>query len=145
MSLVLLLLSCQRIDPLADADVILDDLDDKADYTGEMLVDCRYFDGRRTTKIVNNYETFDSPELIEFKAGYHRIEIYTENEDHVDEVIRIAVLDELRGEADWGLPPWTPSGVELATLGDQELTLVYPQFLPQGTDLPLVAVEMCRR
>ena len=30
----LLLISCDRVDPLAGADVILDDLDDKTDYTG---------------------------------------------------------------------------------------------------------------
>lgn len=140
MSLVLLLLSCQRIDPLADADVILDDLDDKADYTGEMLVDCRYYDGRRTTKMVINQETIERPELIELKAGYQRIEIFTEKGDHVDGVIRIAILDEIRGEAEWGLPPWTPVGVEIAAVADQELTLVYPPYIPEGFDLPLVAV-----
>jgi hypothetical protein len=133
-------LSCQRTDPLVEADLTLDDLEDKTDYSSEMLVDGRFYNGRKTSKVVIDYELIEDPELLELNAGYHRIEIYTENSNKIQELIRIAILDEHRGEAEWGLPPWTPSGVEIGTISDQQITMIYPRNIPEGYDLPLVVV-----
>ncbi len=140
LAILLILISCNRTDPLDEADIILDDLTDKTDYTSEMLVDCRYFEGKKTRKIVVDQHMYDSPELLELKAGYHRIEIFTEKDDKNPDVIRIAILDEERGEPEWGLPPWTPVGVEIGSISDQHLTTIYPPKIPEGFDLPLVLV-----
>jgi len=140
LAILLLLLSCNRVDPLIESDIILDDLTDKTDYSIEMLVDCRYFEGKKTRKIEVDQHMYDSPELIELKAGFHRIVIFTKNDDDNPDVIRIAILDEERGEPEWGLPPWTPHGVEIGTLSDQQLTSIYPRNIPEGFDFPLVVV-----
>ena len=138
--MLLVLFSCNRAEPLDEADTILDDLTDKTDYNIEMLVDCRYYEGRKTRKIEIDQHIYDSPELIELKAGYHRIEIFTDKDDNNPDVIRIAILDEERGEPEWGLPPWTPVGVEVGSISDQQLTTIYPSNIPEGFNLPLVVV-----
>ncbi len=140
LTLLLVLFSCNGTEPLVEADTLLDDLTDKTDYASEMIVDCRYFDGVKTRKIVVNLRKFDAPEIIELKAGYHRIEIFTEIGDNNPDVIRIVILDEERGQPEWGLPPWTPAGVEIGTIVDQKVKMIYPQNIPEGFDLPLVVV-----
>lgn len=146
----LLLFSCNNkepepyIDPnpLPEADVVLDDLVDMEVYPEGMKVDCRYFDGKVISRLIVNQKENTSPELIDMRGvGYYRIEIFTKNSaTHEPDVIRMVVLDPERGEAEWGLPPWTPKGVEIEAIGSQEIQTIYPPKIPEGFAFPLIVI-----
>lgn len=128
--------------PLPDADLVLDDLVDKEVYTEGMLVDCRYFDGKVTSRLLINHTEYETAELVDMtRAGYYRIEIFTSGSSGSEpDVIRMVVLDPERGEAEWGLPPWTPRGVEVEAIGSQEIQMIYPRQIPEGFAFPLIVV-----
>ncbi len=129
-------------DPLPNADITLDELADKEVYTEGMIVDCRYFMGEKTNRMVVNHSEYGSPETLDLtRAGYYRIEIFTKSSSsNTPDVIRMVILDPERGQAEWGLPPWTPEGVKIETIGNQEILTIYPRNIPQGFDFPLVVV-----
>ena len=53
------------IDLDVDADYALDELVDKEVYAEGMIVDCRYYKGARTTRILINQAEYSSPENID--------------------------------------------------------------------------------
>lgn len=147
---VFLLFSCKSeepepyIDPnpLPGADLVLDDLEDMQDYPEGFLVDCRYFGSSVVSRLIINQTEYPTAELIDMRrAGYYRIEIYTK-ESSADEslVIRMVVLDPERGQAEWGLPPWTPRGVEVETIGSQEIQTIFSPEVPEGFAFPLIVI-----
>ncbi|MGW8314239.1 MAG: hypothetical protein ACWGNV_01475 [Bacteroidales bacterium] len=142
-----MIFSCNQKPPegpeeIPEADIALDSLVDKMDYEEGMIVDARYFRETATERIVLNGTAFDQPVTLDLReAGYYRIEIYTGSKtDPQPQVIRVVVLDPERGNPDWGLRPWTPSGVETEVIGNQEVQLVYPRNVPAGAVYPVVAV-----
>lgn len=146
----LLLFSCKDkepdpyIDPnpLPESDLVLDDLLDMEVYSEGMKVDCRYFEGKIVSRILLNQTEYNAPELIDMTAaGYYRIEIFISGSSaHEPEAIRLVVLDPERGQAEWGLPPWTPRGVEIETVGNQEIKTIYPRNIPEGYGIPLLVI-----
>ncbi len=150
LALSLLLFSCndKEVDPYIDpnplpgADLVLDDLVDMEVYAESMKVDCRYFAGKVISRILANQTEYSSPGIIDFSsAGYYSIEIFSKNSSaDAPDVIRMVVLDPERGQAEWGLPPWTPKGVETETIGSQEMQLIYPRDIPDGYSFPLIVV-----
>lgn len=129
-------------DPLPEADMVLNDLLDKEVYGEGMKVDCRYFAGKETSRILVNETEYDAPQIIDFNgAGYYRVEIYTKSSKGIKkDVIRMVILDPERGQTEWGLPPWTPKGVDTEAIGTQEIQTVYPRNIPAGYSFPLVVV-----
>ncbi len=144
--LVLLVISCKHppADPdpeeIPESDITLDELEDKTDYPETMVVDCRYFNGVRVESlIVNGTETSDPVTIDLSSAGYYRIEIITDSASD-PHVIRLVIMDPERGDTEWGLPPWTPRGVQFEALGTQEVRLIYPRRVPEGAACPLIVV-----
>jgi hypothetical protein len=135
---MLVLISCEKV----PYDLALDDLKDKEDYTLAMRINCETYHGVRVERIlVNGYESGDRGILELLTAGYYRIEVSLKDPDHtLPEVIRIVILDQERGEAEWGLPPWTPLDPEMGAIGDQEVKLIYPPTAPSGAEVPLVVL-----
>lgn len=125
-----------------ETDIALDELEDKFNYEEGMIVDARYFQGTRTERIVLNEAEVEDPVTLDLsEAGYYRIEIFTGSEpDSQPQVIRVVVLDPERGTPEWGLKPWTPSGVVPEMIGSQEIHLVYPGSVPAGAVYPMVAL-----
>jgi hypothetical protein len=135
--LFLALFSCNTV----DTDLSLDELTDMEEYSGGMVVDCEKFQGEKTEWIrVNNSEKRNPGTLDLSKAGFYRIEVFTGCSSGGPEVIRVVILDPDRGEAEWGLPPWTPAGVVTETIGDQDLLTIYPRNIPPGSGFPLIVV-----
>ena len=128
--------------PLPDSDIVLDDLVDMEVYAKGMKVDCRYFDGKFTSRILVNQTIYNAPEMVNIDgAGYYRIEIFTKNSlADAPDVIRMVILDPERGETEWGLPPWTPEEVVTEVIGTQEIEMIYPGNIPDGYSFPLVLI-----
>jgi len=129
-------------EPDPNADFVLDEIVDKENYKGSMLVDCRYFNGLRTNRILVNQTEYLSPGTLDLSmAGYYRIEIFTKRVvSNPPNVIRMVVLDGERGQPEWGLPPWTPEGVQIEAIGTQEVTTIYPRNIPEDISFPLIVV-----
>lgn len=152
MVLILLALfscNCNTIDPDPDdpdpdpnATITLDELLDMEVYKEGWIVDCRYYKEERISRIVLNDSEHKSPVSLDLsQAGYYRMEIFTGTSgSERPGVIRLVVLDPERGQTEWGLPPWTPAGVEIENLGDQEVRLIFPASIPAGFSYPLVVI-----
>jgi len=137
--------NCNKTEPEPEADpnagITLDELVDMEVYSEGMIIDTRYFSGARTSRILVNQTKYKSPISLDLgKAGYYRIEIFTSSSSSNPHVIRLVILDPERGETEWGLPPWTPQGVTIETIGEQEIEMIYPRNVPQGFSFPLVTV-----
>lgn len=129
-------------DPDPNASISLDELLDMEDYTEGMIVDCRFYMEERVQRILLNEKEYTDPVSLDLsRAGYYRIEIYSYGSVDKDPgAIRLVVLDPQRGQTEWGLAPWTPRGVDIESIGSQEVRLVYPGKVPGGMDFPLVVV-----
>ena len=144
--LLLLTYSCNRKDPDPDikveADITLDELVDMEVYGEGMIVDCRYLSGNRTNRILVNNTLHTEPVTLDLTGvGYYGLEIFTSSStEEIPHVIRMVVLDPVRGEAEWGLPVWIPRGVTVEPIENQDILTIYPREIPQGFSFPLVAV-----
>jgi len=130
--------SCTRI----ELELTLDELSDKENYTGILLIDCSSYLGHRVDRLLVNGSEDGERGILELRRpGYYRIEIYLKgSEPEHPELIRMVLLDPERGETEWGLPPWTPAEPEQGELGDQTVKLIYPPSAPEGISIPLIVV-----
>ena len=93
------LFSCNMLPPETElppeADLSLDELSDKHDYTEAMVVACSSYEGKRVDKILVNGSQPDHPDVFELlTAGYYRIEIFQgQAMQSTPEVIRIVIID----------------------------------------------------
>lgn len=135
---LLALISCQEV----STDLDLDDLEDRGDYTGGMVVNCESYHGAEVVQLrVNGSESGDSGILELNSAGYYRIELFLKGADQTfPEVIRIVILDPERGNPEWGLPPWTPVVPKTDEIGEQQVKLLYPAAAPLDMEIPMVVL-----
>ncbi len=131
-------------EPLPDRDpnatITLDELIDMENYTEGMIVDARLYGEERVHRVILNDTETEKPVSLDLSSpGYYRLEIYYgDSHDRSPEIIRLVVLDQVRQETEWGLPPWTPRGVELQSLGAREARLIHPGRVPGGKAFPVV-------
>ena len=133
------LYSCNTISP---TDLTLDDLVDKKEYTGGIIVDCSSYKGKQVELVLLNGTEQEDPYILELlSAGYYRIEIFLpESGPDLPEVIRIVILDSERGETEWGLPPWTPLEQENGKIADQSVRLIHAPSAPLNLTIPMVVL-----
>jgi len=136
------LVACDKTPVEVIADLTLDELNDKEEYTGGMVVDYRSYMGKDLDKVLVNGLQPDDPYVLELHfAGYYRIEIWQgRSAQGSPQVIRIVILDPVRGNPEWGLPPWTPAEHENGVLDGQTVSLIHSPFAPPDVDIPLVVV-----
>ena len=141
LSLVLMFSSCKQIE--FGADILLDDLQDRGEYESSIVVDCSRYRGNKTNTILVNDIVYEDPGTISFdQAGYYHLEVYETNRTVTPSaVIRLVILDKERGEAEWGLPPWTPEGVKPGRIEEQEITVICPSRVPADHGFPVVVVS----
>lgn len=139
--MVLILLYQSACAPV-ETGISLDDLSDKTEYTDGMIVACKKFMGEPVTRIVLNDRADNSPDVLDLRsAGYYRIEIYTRGKRGSDkDVIRLVVLDPVRGQTEWGLPKWVPEGIEVGSIGEHYVQLIYPHLAPEKATFPMIAI-----
>ena len=143
-ALLTFLLSCEKKAPEVTEipGMALDELIDQSELTGSLEVNCTAYQGKDVERVLVNGEEhpLDQSLLIE-ASGFYRLEITLEGENARDpEVVRIVLLDEERGEAEWGLRSWTPALPASGTLGNRTVTLVHPFRVPQEVNVPLVVL-----
>ena len=101
--------SCVPTPVDVEADLRLDELEDKSEYTGALVIDGRSYQGDPVDKILVNGSPSPDDHMLLLFAGYYSLEVFRQESRRSDpEVIRVVILDPLRGETEWGLPPWTP-------------------------------------
>jgi len=134
---LVIFVSCNPV----ESDILLDELQDMNEYTGGLVVACDTYMGEKTEKIILNNKTHKKPETLDLRStGYYRIEIYTGKTGDEPGVIRIVVLDPVRGDSEWGLPAWTPEGVKIGSIGEEAVRLIYTPKTPVNLSTPLVLI-----
>jgi len=141
---LLLLSSCEP----TKGDIDLDELQDRMEYTGGMIVVSETYMGEKIKKIVLNNRIIEKPESLDLRSpGYYRIEIYTGKRGAQAAVIRTVVLDPLRGDSEWGLPAWTPKGLNYESIGKEVAKLIYTSKVPANLASPFVVIigdDLCQ-
>ena len=137
-------LSCGREEPEIHEipGIALDELSDQTELTGSLEVNCTSYLGQTVEKVLVNGKEHPLDESLELEeSGFYRLEIYLEGEGTTDPgVIRIVILDEERGEAEWGIRKWTPVVPPTGALGSREVILIYPPVAPSGANVPLIVL-----
>ena len=145
LSLVLItFLTACVTDPIYDSvipDMTLDELQDKTEHVGFLLVDTKYYKGGLVDRVlINGIEA--GQRIIGFnRAGFYRIEIFQGGSEQSNPaVIRVVILDPDRGNTEWGLPPWAPVHPENGMLGTQSVSLLHAPAVPENRFIPMVVV-----
>jgi len=140
------LFSCDTLTPETElppeADLTLDELIDKHNYTEGMVVASSSYEGIHVDKVLVNGSQADDPDMLELlSAGYKRIEIFQGRPGRASiKVIRIVILDPERGYPEWGLPAWTPHDPVIGELGEQSVKLVHAPSAPLNLTIPLIVL-----
>jgi len=131
-------------DPVYDSvipDQTLDELQDKTEHVGFLVVDTKYYKGELVDRVlINGIQAGQG--IIGFnRAGFYRIEIFQGGSEQSNPaVIRVVILDPDRGQTEWGLPPWAPMHPENGLLGTQSVRLIHAPAVPVNHFIPMVVV-----
>jgi len=137
--LLLILLTTSSCDPKI-ADMQLDELQDKTEYTGGISVSVGQYMDQPVTNLTVNGENFSGDALTITDAGYYLIEFtYKQGGQPVDKSMRIVILDRERGIAEWGLKKWTPKEPAYRETADV-ISFIHPGFCPEGVSVPVVVL-----
>lgn len=136
----LILSSCKPAEIKIETDHTLDELQDKMEITGSLVVDVSQLRANLVQHLLVNDKSHSPEEaLVMNNPGFYRMEISLKGSDtQIPEVIRIVLLDEERGEAEWGLNKWIPLPLSLGQMDDRKITLVHPACAPAGVNIPLI-------
>jgi len=118
----------------------LDDLNDMEEYVGALVINGSLFKGQKVVKILINGVEHSPKESITFsESGFYRIEVFRKSSNTKNpDLLRIVILDEERGETEWGLNTWTPLPNTMGQIDERDVTLIYPTKYPQGVSVPLI-------
>lgn len=128
--LFFVLIACNLSDPdLFSGDILLTEIEGKTNYLAPLIIQNNVDE---TVLLNGKILTFEqgSHELNE--AGFYEMTIGN------DETIRFVLLDEERGEAEWGLKKWIPAIPEFQTELHHEILLFYPANYVPGLKTPFV-------
>jgi hypothetical protein len=124
-----------------DADQTLDDLEDKTEYVGALLIDCSSYKGDPVDKVLLNGSRADVNPIQLNTPGFYRIEVFRQGSGRSGpDLIRIVILDAVRGNTEWALPPWTPADPGNGELGTQTVDLLHASSAPPNHHIPLVVI-----
>ncbi len=131
-----ILTSCHPI----EADLGLDELHDRQEITGTLVVDVTSFNGLKVERLlVNGYNHKPGDMLSLDHPGYYRMEIFGKTTSASSpDVIRVVLLDKERGEPEWGLNKWIPLPPTVGRIDERDVTLIHAPSAPAGIDIPLV-------
>jgi len=119
----------------------LDELNDKAEYTGGISVSVEEYEGHPVSELLVNGERHNTDTPLELHdAGFYTLQVgYTIENSRVQKTIRIVILDQDRGTAEWGLKKWTPKNA-VYQKQPGKITLVRPAAYPEGVVIPVVFI-----
>jgi len=132
--------SCKPPISELEIDLSLDDLHDRQELTGGMVLDISSFRGASVKRFLLNGGSSSPEDPLQLKnPGYYRMEVFQEGSGTQNpEVLRIVLLDEERGDAEWGLNTWTPLPPQVGRIEDEEFNLIHPASSPAGVNIPLI-------
>lgn len=102
-------------------------------------------EGIETTASLNGEPVVTDVSVTVDKADYYELHVRraeAASGAEQSEVVRFIVRDSSRGNAEWGLPPWTPYPTIASAAGEfagARLKLVAPAQYPAGLEIPVVA------
>ncbi len=73
------------------------------------------------------------------EAGYYELAVNaTTATSTIDTLYQFVIIDEERGEAEWGIKKFTPSEIEDKSFALSDIDFYYPQRFPKDLNLPII-------
>jgi hypothetical protein len=73
------------------------------------------------------------------EEGFYYLEITSRLDTHMrKDNFEFVILDEERGEPEWGLKTWTPGNFIESTIENEEIEIIYPPKYVKGLDMPFI-------
>ncbi len=122
--------------PLAE----LENFNNHTDYYTSVLLRLKNPDERITYKATLNDEIINITETFNVnEEGFYYLEITSKIDTHMRrDNYEFVILDEERGETEWGLKAWTPQSFTESTIGNEEIEIIYPEKYVTGIDMPFI-------
>src|SRR6056297_31936 len=129
--------SCEKM----PADMRLDELNDKGEYTGGISVSVGEYEGYPVRELIVNGDRHNMDAPLElFETGFYSLQLaYKVETSQVKKTIRIVILDRERGTAEWGLKKWSPKNV-ICQKQPGKITLVHPPVYSVGVKVPAILI-----
>lgn len=117
-----------------------DDLTDKSLYSEGFTIHCRHFKEQKIKSVIVNNKRAENTDIYDFiESGYYHIEILTLNNPK-KHIIRFVILDNERGEAEWGLKKFTPKEISYDVWDNSELRIIMPKKAPKDMSVPIILI-----
>ncbi|MGF7137755.1 right-handed parallel beta-helix repeat-containing protein [Roseimarinus sediminis] len=114
---------------LFSGDILLTEIENKTNYLAPLIIQNN---DDETVRLNGKTLTFEQGRYELNEAGFYELTIGN------DETIRFVLLDEERGETEWGLKKWIPATPEFQTELPHEVLLFHPANYVPGLKIPLV-------
>lgn len=123
------------------AEMQLDELNDKGEYTGGISLSAEEYEGYPVSELLVNGKRQGTDAPLElFDAGFYKLQVgYTTGNSRIQKTIRIVILDQERGIAEWGLKKWTPKNA-VYQKQPGKITLIQPAEYPGGVEIPVIFI-----
>jgi hypothetical protein len=73
------------------------------------------------------------------EEGFYYLEITSRLDTHMrKDNFEFVILDEERGELEWGLKTWTPGNFIESTIDNEEIEIIYPPKYVKGLNMPFI-------
>ena len=122
--------------PLAE----LENFKDHTDYYSTVLLKLKNLDEKITYEAILNDEIIDITETYTVdEEGFYYLEITSKLDTYLrKDYYEFVILDEERGETEWGLKAWTPRSFNESTIGNEEIEIIYTEKYVTGINMPFI-------
>ncbi len=122
--------------PLAE----LENFKNHTDYYTTVLLKLKNPDEKITYEATLNDEIIDIIDSYNVnEEGFYYLEITSKIDTHMrKDNYEFVILDEERGETEWGLKTWTPQSFTESTIGNEEIEIIYPEKYVTGINMPFI-------
>ncbi|UCH14690.1 MAG: hypothetical protein JSV22_01705 [Bacteroidales bacterium] len=73
------------------------------------------------------------------EEGFYYLEITSKLDTYIrKDNYEFVILDEERGEPEWGLKAWTPQSFTVSTIGNEEVEIIYPEKYVANINMPFI-------
>lgn len=118
----------------------LENFENHTDYYTSVLLKLKNPDSRMTYQTTLNDKIIDisEPHTVS-EAGFYYLEITS----YLDTISRrdnyeFVIIDEERGDAEWGLKVWTPRNFNESDIKNEEIKMIYPRAYVKALNMPFI-------
>jgi len=118
----------------------LENFKNHTDYYTSVILKLKNTDSRMTYKTTLNDKIIDISESYNVsEAGFYYLKIIS----YLDTISRrdnyeFVIIDEERGEAEWGLKVWTPRNFHESDIKNEEIKMIYPRAYVKNLNMPFI-------